>query len=243
MSTSYRISTLRTLKFSAVAALLPGQDCLLCAGRSANRLVCEACACSLPRLDAACRCCAIALAHAGICGPCQRRAPSFDEAFAAFEYRFPLDRLVQRFKYSGDLAVGQWLAMRLAERVAGCERPGLLVAPPLAAVRLRGRGFNQAVVIAKALGKRLGIRHSPDALSKVRDTSPQPGLGRRARIANLRGAFRCHARFADEHVAIVDDVMTTGATAESLARVLKAAGAARVTVWAVARTPEPVRRG
>ena len=95
--------------------------------------------------------------------------------------------------------------------------------------------------IAKVVGGQLGVRHSPAALSKVRATSPQPGLGRRARLANLRDAFRCNARLAGEHVAIVDDVMTTGATADTLARVLKAAGAGRVSVWAIARTPGSAR--
>ena len=237
MSTFLAAPTLRLLKISAAAGVL-AQDCMLCAGASGNRLVCEACAGSLPRSPQACERCAIALANAGICGECQRRAPSFDAAFAAFEYRFPLDRLVQRFKYAGDLAAGKWLALELAARVAPCERPDLLVAPPIAPSRLRERGFNQAVVIAKVIGKRLGIRHAPEALAKVRDTSPQPGLGRRARLANLRDAFRCDARLAGEHVAIVDDVMTTGATADTLARVLKAAGAARVSVWTLARTPD-----
>ena len=186
--------------------------------------------------------CAIPLAHVDVCGECQRRAPSFDAAIAAFEYRFPLDRLIQRFKYSGDLAAGKWLALQLADRVAPCERPDLLVAPPIAPSRLRERGFNQAVLAAKVIGKRLAIRHSLGAFVKVRDTSPQPGLGRRARLANLRGAFRCDARLAGEHVAIVDDVMTTGATADTLARLLRAAGAARVSVWAIARTPDPTRK-
>ena len=214
------------------------QDCMLCAGPSKNRLICDPCAASLPRLALACERCAIPLPNAGICGECQRRAPAFDAAVAAFEYRFPLDRLVQRFKYSGDLAAGRWLALELDECVGAHERPQLLVAPPLAPSRLRERGFNQAVVMAKILGARLGIRHSPDAFSKVRETSPQPGLGRKARLANLRDAFRCDLHLAGEHVAIVDDVLTTGATADTLARALKAAGASRVSVWAVARTPD-----
>ena len=241
MSTLFSAAALRVLKFSAPARALLAQDCVLCAGPSGSRLVCDACGESLPRVTHACERCAIELAHAGTCGECLRRAPSFDAAIAAFEYRFPLDRLVQRFKYAGDLAAGKWLALQLAERVAGRERPDLLVAPPLAASRLRERGFNQAVVIAQVLGRRFGIRHWPAALAKVRETSPQPGLGRRQRAANLAGAFRCDARLAGEHVAIVDDVMTTGATADALACVLKEAGAARVTVWAVARTPGGAR--
>ena len=241
MSTSIITATLRALKIAAPAAGLLAQDCMLCAGPSASRLVCEACSASLPRLAHACARCAMELGERGVCGECQRRAPSFDAALAAFEYRFPLDRLVRRFKYAGDLAAGNWLALELAARAAQCERPDLLVAPPLAPSRLRERGFNQAVVIAKAVGRRLGIRHSPDALVKVRETSPQPGLGRKARLANLRDAFRCNADFAGEHVAIVDDVMTTGATADTVARVLRGAGAARVSVWAIARTPGPAR--
>ncbi len=233
--------TLRALKISAPT--LVAQDCLLCLGASADRLVCEACAASLSWLGNACSRCAIPLPRAGVCGGCLAHEPAFDAALAAFEYRFPVDRLVQRFKYSGDLAVGQWLAQQLARRVAACGKPDLLVAPPLARSRLRERGFNQAVVVAAALGKRLGIRHAPAALAKVRDTSPQPGLARAARLANLRDAFACNAAVASMHVAIVDDVMTTGATAHSLARVLKAAGAARVSVWAIARTPPPAQRG
>ena len=241
MSTSFATATLRALKISSPAGALLAQDCILCAGPSASRLVCEACSASLPRLAHACARCAMELGEAGVCGECRRRVPSFDAALAAFEYRFPLDRLVQRFKYAGDLAAGKWLALELAACVEHCERPDLLVAPPLAPARLRERGFNQAVVLAKAVGRRLGVRHSPDALVKLRETSPQPGLGRKARLANLRDAFRCDARLAGEHVAIVDDVMTTGATADTVARVLKAAGAARVSVWAIARTPGPAR--
>ncbi len=239
MSTFFGAPTLRLPKISAAFGSLMAQDCILCATLASGRLVCDACARSMPHLAHACEICAIPLAGTGICGECLRRAPAFDTALAAFEYRFPLDRLIQRFKYAGDLAVGRWLALELARRAAAAERPALLVAPPLTPQRLRERGFNQAVVTAKIVGAHLGIRHSPDAFSKARDTAPQPGLGRRARLANLRAAFRCDVRLEGEHVAIVDDVLTTGATAETLARALKAAGAARVSTWAIARTPDP----
>ena len=242
MSTFLAARTLRAPKISAATRLLPGQDCSLCAAPTGERIVCAACSSALPRLACACDRCAIALQAAGVCGECLRHAPSFDAALAAFEYRFPLDRLIQRFKYSGDLAIGKWLALELAARVRDDERPDLLVAPPLALSRLRERGFNQAVVLAKTVGERLGIRHAPAALSKVRETAPQPGLGRKSRLSNLRDAFGCNLRLAGEHVALVDDVMTTGATAEALARVLKSAGAARVSVWAIARTPAPAVR-
>jgi ComF family protein len=201
--------------------------------------MCGPCEAALPRLSSCCESCAVALPFPGICGHCQRRAPAFDRAVAAFDYRFPVDRVVHRFKYSADLAMGRWLSLQLADRVRREPLPDLLVAPPLTAARLRERGFNQALEIAKAVGRRLGVRCDLTGLAKVRETLPQPGLGRARRRANLRRAFRCDLALEGRSVAIVDDVMTTGATADALARVLKAAGAAHVSVWATARTPDP----
>jgi ComF family protein len=175
------------------------------------------------------------------CGACLARAPAFDAALARFEYRFPADRIVRRFKFAGDLAAGRWLALELAQAAQAAERPDLLVAPPIAATRLRERGFNQALEIAKVVGRHLGIAVELRAVVRLRETAPQPGLGGRERRANLCEAFGCARSLDGRHVAIVDDVMTTGATADAIARVLKAAGAARVSAWAVARTPSPRR--
>jgi ComF family protein len=219
-----------------------GQDCVLCASDSGDSVVCDACMRSLPMLASGCERCAVPLPQRGICGECQRHTPCFDSAAAVFEYRFPVDRLVHRFKYSGDLAVGRWLTLQLLESVRESAKPDLIVAPPLTPARLRTRGFNQAIEIAKALARELGVRCEIAGLSKVRETTPQPGLGRRERRANLHSAFRCSLALDGERVALVDDVMTTGATADSIARVLKAAGAGEVCVWAVARTPEPAGR-
>ena len=131
-----------------------------------------------------------------------------------------------------------WTAC-LAARAARAARPRYLVVPPLSGPRLRERGFNQALEIAKVVAHQLDLRCESRALVRLRDTDPQHQLDRRARLANLRGAFACVHRFDGEPVAIVDDVVTTGATAETLARLLKQAGASRVSVWAVARTPDP----
>jgi ComF family protein len=232
---------IRLLNFQA--AFL-GQDCALCGERSGGRMICEHCDVALPRIARACASCALPLVSSALlCGAClRRRRHSFDDAVAAFEYRFPIDRWVQRFKYAGDLAIGGWLGRSLAQAVSGAQPPALLVAPPLTGARLRERGFNQAVELAKTVARNHGIACEPRAFSKVLDTSPQPGLGRRDRMRNLRDAFRCELSLAGEHVAIVDDVITTGATADSLARLLRQAGAGRVSAWAVARTPEPALR-
>ena len=212
-----------------------GQDCLLCAAASGDRVVCAACEAALPVIAAACAGCAIPLPHGGRCGECLARPFAFDDAAACYEYRFPLDRLVCRFKYAGDLAVGRWLALQLAARVAHA-RPDLVVATPVTRRRLRERGFNQALELAKGVARRVGARCDIAGLAKPSETPAQSGLTRRERRANLRDAFRCDLDVAGLHVAVVDDVMTTGATLDAVASVLKRRGAARVSAWCVART-------
>ena len=146
---------------------------------------------------------------------------------------------MQRFKYAGDLAIGRWLAGALTARVRAFDRPHLIVAPPSTSERLRSRGFNPALEVAKAVARDLGVRCAIEGLERARDTAPQPGLGRGERQRNLEGAMRCRLALEGMHVALVDDVMTTGATANAVAKVLKGCGAARVSVWVAARTPEP----
>ena len=233
-----------TLRLLKIAATLFEQDCALCGVRSGSHLVCARCVDALPRIDRACERCAIPLAASGpLCGECIKRSRhAFDDALAVFEYRFPVDRLVQRFKYAGDLALGRWLAERLACAAEKHQRPALIVAPPLASSSLRRRGFNQAIEIARCVASELGVRCEVDAIAKVRETPSQHGLDRRQRLGNLRDAFRCDIRLAGEHVAIVDDVITTGATADVLAQLLRRQGAGRVSAWAVARTPDPALR-
>lgn len=226
----------RTLSGAAPGESLVAQDCVLC-GAGSRRLVCAACEEALPRALASCARCALPLPLTGICGQCVRRAPAFDAAAAAFDYRFPVDRLVRRYKYAGDLAVGRWLGERLAERVGPHETPALIVAPPSTRERLRARGFNPALEIAKVVARRVGASVALEGLVRTRETAPQPGLARNARRRNIEGAYATRLDLAGRDVVIVDDVMTTGATLEAAARVLKRAGAGRVTAWVAARTP------
>lgn len=191
-----------------------GQDCALCGARSDEALVCGECERSLPWLRDRAR-------------------------VAPFEYRFPVDRLIQRFKYAGDLAIGRWLALQLARRVEDEPQPDLLVAPPLTPSRLRSRGFNQALEIAKVVAASRGVRCALTGLARTRETPALHGLDRKARRRTLRGAFRCDLPLDHLRVAVVDDVFTTGATVDSLARALRAAGACEVHAWTLARTPAP----
>lgn len=195
-----------------------GQDCALCGESSPSQLICMKCERSLPR------------------------AASPGAGLAVFEYRFPVDRMVQRFKFAGDLAMGRWLALQLAARVAGEPRPDLIVSPPLTGQALRARGFNQALEVAKVVARRHRTACAIQGIERVRETPAQHRLGRRARRENLREAFRCDLDLDGQRVAIVDDVLTTGATAETLGRVLREAGATQVDVWTIARTPAPGER-
>jgi len=212
------------------------EDCALCVA-SSDALVCHACRANLPRARFACTRCALPLPRAGTCGACRSRAPAFDGAIAAFDYRFPVDRLVRRFKYAGDLALGRWLAERLAASIDGEPMPSLIVAPPSTRQRLRERGFNPALEVAKRVAAHVAVPCSLEGLIRTRETVPQPGLGRDERRRNLEGVLATRLHLEGKSVALVDDVMTTGATADAAARVLKRAGAERVCVWVVARAP------
>lgn len=235
------------LNLSAIAGRIPrrgaarilGQDCVLCRSESDASLVCASCEGLLTRVEDPCSCCGIPVPGGGRCGECLLEPPPFETVVCAYAYRFPLDRLVQRFKYAGDLASGRWLAERLAERTLREPRADCLVAPPLSPARLRERGFNQAVEIARIVGAATRTPVLTDGIAKLRDTLPQTRLGRSARQGNPGFAFACGRDLSGQRVAIVDDVVTTGATARALARVLRGAGAASVSVWAVARALAP----
>ncbi len=217
--------------------LLP--DCCILCGRAGQRGrdLCAACACELPYLVAACRRCAIPLPQAGICGSCQQRPHSFDGAWAAFDYRPPVDHLIQSLKFNGKLYSARLLAELMAERVVAAEldMPQLVLPVPLHASRLRQRGFNQALELARPLACEFGLPLSAGLCRRLRPTVAQTGLDARARRRNLKGVFEIVSDPGVSHVAIVDDVMTTGSTAEMLAKALKYAGVVRVDIWVCAR--------
>jgi ComF family protein len=213
-------------------------ECLLCLEPAGPGLVCDNCERLLAPTGPKCGRCAVPLATAGCCGNCVRNPPAYDDVVSAFDYRFPADRLVARFKFSADLAAGSYLGSALA-RAASAARPDLLVATPASTARLRERGFNPALLLAKRVGRTLGLEVDGRALAKVRHTPPQSGLDRDSRRRNLRGAFELRRSVEGMRVAVVDDVMTTGSTLAELADVLRKAGARRVSGWVVARTPEP----
>ena len=224
----------------AMRGLLPPR-CLLCGaeGRGACDL-CAACELALPRNDACCARCALPLARSvALCGACLRQAPLWDEARVPLRYADPLDTLVLRLKFGGDLAAGRLLSQCMAAALGGAELPDAIVPVPLSRRRLAQRGYNQALELARLVARGLRVPLAPGCLRRARDTAPQAELDAAARRANLRGAFVAPAPSALRglHLALFDDVVTTGATAGECARVLRAAGATRVSLWAIARAP------
>jgi ComF family protein len=212
------------------------QACVLCCARVNGNTLCAPCEADLPWLPRArCAVCALPLATGEMCGACLARPPLFDRVAAPFAYRFPLAQLIHALKYGGRLALARTLGEALA-RTVPCDVDAI-VPMPLARGRLAERGFNQALEIARIVAARTGIPLARDAVRKVVDTPPQAALPWNQRARNVRRAFVCDADFAGERIAVVDDVLTTGATLNELARVLRKRGAASVAGWVVARTP------
>ena len=220
-----------------VDALLP-TACMFCAGGRARTGICSGCLLDLPgRGQPRCPVCAIDTPTGEVCGGCLRRPPAFDRVRTVSSYAFPMDAAIQRLKYAPDPTLIAPLAALLADLAATEPRPDLLVPMPASRAQLRRRGFNQAVELARPSVRGLGLTLDVDTVARVRDGQPQARLPWDERAANVRGAFACTADLSGLRVAIVDDVMTTGATLEELARTLKRAGAREVSAWVLARTP------
>jgi len=222
--------------------------CVLCdeAAEQAYPL-CSACEHELPWLDDRCTCCALPLPISGmLCGQCARRAPPFTQVEAPWHYGFPVDSLISRFKHNARWPLGRlmaellghWLQQRFDD---GLPRPDCLLPVPMGRKRLRQRGFNQATMLANWLGPQLGLAVDEHLLKRPHDTRAQQELDARQRQRNLLQAFALAPRpwVRGRHLALVDDVMTTGATARALAQLLLRAGAARVDLYCLARTAKP----
>lgn len=215
--------------------LLPGQPCLLCSSVSQHGTCCPACAASLPYLHAEhCPVCALPTHNGAVCGHCLQKPPHFTRTVAVFAYAFPLNKLILALKYGEKFQLATLLGDLLAQRVT--VAPDCIIAMPLHPTRLKERGFNQSLQLAQRIGQQLKLPVLPLACQRMRNTPSQSTLPWNERGKNMRKAFSCLADVAGKHVAIVDDVMTTGATLNELALALINAGATEVSAWVVART-------
>ena len=224
------------------------QRCLLCdASTDQPYPLCTCCEVELPWLDDQCLVCALPLPMRDLtCGQCRRKRPDFARVEALWHYGFPVDALITRFKHNRQWPMGRLLAELLGHGLRhrfdqGLPRPDRLLPVPMARGRLRQRGFNQAAMLACWLSVHLRIPCDEHLLLRPRETPAQQVLGAKARQRNLQEAFAlAHDKGLDGlHLALVDDVVTTGATAQALASLLRRAGARRVDVYCLARTAKP----
>lgn len=234
---------MRTLIQQLTYALLP-PTCLLCgaAGQPARDL-CADCEQDLSRPLWPCSLCGLPMHSASdrLCARCLRRPPVWDGLFAAFRYASPLDQLIFRLKYRGRLDAARLLGELFAESVGAgrLARPDCLLPVPLHPQRLAERGFNQALELARPVARELDLPLATGDVSRVHPTLPQSGLNAAKRRRNLRNAFLAETRLRGCHVAVLDDVVTTGSTVAALTGALRKAGVRRVDVWALARAPRP----
>lgn len=222
-----------------ILSLIYPDHCQLCGAPTIEGL-CVGCRQELPHNRHACRQCGLPLALEvdSVCGSCQRRPPAVDRSLIPFLYAAPVDRLIGQFKFSAKLPQGRLLSRLLEQHLERqTSMPDLLIPVPLHPARLRQRGFNQALELAQPLSHQFGIPIDHRSCRRILQTRPQRELKKQQRKRNIRGAFQVNGPLTASHVALVDDVVTTGSTVNELAKRLKLAGVTRVDVWAVARTP------
>jgi len=224
-----------------------GRKCFLCELQTAQRLLlCEDCAQELPwrQFHKLCYQCGMTLPYCTqntlICGDCLKEKPSFDRVIASFDYAAPIKNIIKALKFKNVFYCAQFLALALSQSVkpqyAAKQLPQVLIPVPLHSQRLKERGFNQALEIAKKLSRKLAIPLDTRLCLRNKNSVPQSSLGAAQRRRQQQGFFIDSSRNIYEHVAIIDDVMTTGTTVNSLAQILRHSGVKQIDVWVCART-------
>lgn len=221
---------------SCVVCAAPGEDslsiCSICIGQlKHNKQCCSRC--SLP----------LATETRVLCPQCQSKPPDFNTSFIPFQYRGEIISLVRNFKFHGNLTSGKVLADLFCQKLKNSDvaLPETLVPVPLHPSRTRQRGFNQALWLAQQIGKQMSIAVDPTLLKRQLKSESQHQLDKKARLKNLQGVFRLQTNNVSAHIAIIDDVVTTGATANAVANTIKSAfnhsDSNTIQLWAIARTP------
>lgn len=223
--------------------------CVLCGMPGTSDCdLCDKCESQLPRIKRGCCRCGLPLADSTavvderlLCGRCLQRSPYYDRILSPLSYEPPVDWLVQRLKFNASLSHIRVLSVLLMNYLVQAEpaMPDLLLPVPLHPRRMGDRGFNQALELARPIARCFSLPLATDLCQRCKDTPSQSALPAGKRAKNMRKAFSMMRIPAVDNIAIVDDVVTTGATVDSLARLLKKNGVKSVQVWAVARTPLP----
>jgi len=222
-----------------IQSLCYPSSCLLCGNPGLPGLdLCLECKLDLPFNDRACVCCGnpLGLISDPLCGQCQSSHPPFDTTHALFCYEGPIPHLIQSLKFRKEFACARLLGTLMTEKLKVIAlRPQLLIPVPLHPNRYRERGFNQAIEISRHISRNLNIPLAANLCIRQRITPPQTSLDKKQRKTNLRNAFRLAKPINVRHVAIIDDVVTTGATVTELAKILNKAGVKKTEIWCSAR--------
>lgn len=231
-----RTNIIRTLLYPA--------SCILCGAPGAGDLdICAGCRRELPVNRLCCSRCAVPIAAAAgpgtICGKCLVRPPKFDLCIAPYRYQAPIDSLITGFKFQQKLSNGRLLSLLLLDflKRSAPVWPEIIIPVPLHRKRVTERGFNQALELARPISRHFSLPLELSSCIRKHPTAPQMNLEQSSRRQNIKGAFEIRGSIGFRHVALLDDVVTTGATASELAALLKKQGVERVDVWALARTP------
>jgi ComF family protein len=232
------------IRFDSLLDILIPRACLLCRTLTREKQhLCLPCANELPTLSQTCKKCALILHHSEstqlLCGSCLTDPPPYDQVFALFPYQPPLPRLIGGLKFEEQLSHAQFFSHRMLQAIrrswyANNRLPDCILPMPLHLLRLQERGYNQAEEVARpiACALKLPIDRS---IIRSKATRPQSSLPAKERRRNIANAFTATRHYADEHIAVIDDVMTTGHTVTALAKILKQHGAQRVDIWCIAR--------
>ena len=216
--------------------------CLLCGDPGdSQRDLCAACAESLPYNHHACPRCGTpfpnrnaSIDHA--CGQCQKQPPAFDNTQALLIYENPAAHLIRALKFNAHYPCARLLGMLMADRLSNFSgKPEQIIPVPLHPQRYHQRGFNQAIEIARPIARSLNIPLNLTCCKRVRNTTPQARLSAKERKQNLKNAFTVTQAPQANHIALLDDVVTTGSTVDELARALRRSGVERIDVWTCAR--------
>ena len=217
-------------------------NCVFCDLISANKSICHDCFEDLPRPTNPCLCCAIDLPVTSkyqYCHQCVSNPPPFKRTYAAFNYQFPINLVIPKIKKERQRFHLTWLAAALAAQISNqpsSKHPQALIPVPISMLKKIYKGYNQTEQLAQYLGKLLKIPVDDSLVLKYRNTRPQAELNARERKQNLQQAFSVTDNIY-QHVAIIDDVMTTGSTAIEIAKALRETGIEQVDLWILARTP------
>ncbi len=217
--------------------ILP-HTCILCHRKSDQRMdLCSACESELPFIAHACPYCGLPIpANALACGQCIKQPPLYDHTFTLFTYQSPITKLIYDLKFNRKLVNAKVLGDLMAKQLKITKKPDCLIPIPLHNKRLRARGFNQALEIARPIAKKFKIPINFTSCKRIKHTDAQAMISKKKRKKNIKNAFAIDANFQAHHVVIIDDVVTTGQTVLEFARVLRKNGIQKIDVWCCART-------